>query len=88
MTPDKQKKAHLELVSRAWEFYVKAFKPGDWYTRRDVCETNGLPYTTVVYNLEQAVNAGALVKHKYLVNGQPTWVYGLPETMKRLAVQS
>lgn len=81
-------KNKIELVSRTWEFYVGAFNPGDWYTRREVAETNGLPYTTVVYNLEQAVKAGALTKHKYLVNGQPTWVYGLPETMVRLAVSN
>jgi len=81
-------KGRIELVSRSWEFYVRAFNQGDWFTRREVSETNGLPYTTVVYNLEQAVKAGALVKQKYLVGGQPTWVYGLPATMEKLAVSN
>ena len=81
-------KKRIEFVSRTWEFYVRAFSPGQWYTRREVAETNDLAYTTVVYNLEQAVKAGALVKHQYLVNGQPTWVYGLPETMRQLAVSN
>lgn len=77
----------IEFVHNSHDFYVRAFKEGDYFTRREVAETNNIPYTTVVYNLEAAVKAGKLVKQKYLVGGQPTWIYGLPATMQRVAIQ-
>lgn len=78
---------NIEFVENAHDFYVRAFKPGEYFTRREIAETNKLAYTTVVYNLEKAVSKGKLAKHKYLVNGQPTWIYGLPDTMQQLALR-
>lgn len=78
----------IELVERTHDFYVGAFNDGQWFTRRQFSEANNIPYTTVVYNLDQAVKHGKLIRHKYLVKGQPTWIYGLPETMQKLALRS
>lgn len=77
----------VEFVEFTHDFYVRAFKTGDHVTRREFAEANNLPYTTVVYNLEQAVKAGKLKKQKWLFNGQPTWFYGLPSTMEQLALR-
>lgn len=70
----------------AYEAYLEAFRVGELYTRYDFVEANGVPYTTVTYNLERAVKDGKLHRQKRIVGRSPMWVYGLPETLPKVGL--
>lgn len=65
--------------------YVALLGQGDIWTREDFAKKMGVSYTTAVYHLNAAVQAGQLnAAIGYVSQSKVGWLYALPSTMPRL----
>lgn len=67
-----------------YEEYASLVGQGAILARKDFADAMGVSYTTAVYHVERAVNAGLLNKQYGYISKQPGWLYARPETLPRL----